>query len=153
MLDYVVIEYGGYPNNSANLIADKASVAITNSTIARGSQHGIVAKNGGIVSVTNTAFDSNGSGNLDYPIYLGDPGSDSTFSSVTMTGNYNGNNAVGIAGGTITSAVRWELPGTGVPYHLLGPITVGTGGTLTIDPGVTVKLKFYELAVESGGKL
>jgi hypothetical protein len=48
------------------------------------------------------------------------------------------NAATLIPGGTYTSNVTWTTAGS--PYIINGNLTVGAGATLTIDPGVVVKL-------------
>ncbi len=154
ILDYVTVEYGGYPNNNSNIRVKYASVTISNSIIQKSMAQGIYVDTGGSVAVSATSFIDNGVADYDYPIYLGEPSVDSSFSNLSMTGHYGGrNNAIGVGGGTIRNAVRWEVPGSGVPYYILAGLVVGNGGTLSIDPGVTVKFTGSELAVEDGGIL
>ena len=50
------------------------------------------------------------------------------------------------AGGTITTSTEWTVADS--PINFNGPVTVGSGATLTIDPGVTVNLGMYFLNVD-----
>ncbi len=158
VLNYVVIEYAG--NGGAAVLVDKATVTISNSTVRSSSRSGVNAVNGGYVQISSTAFNDNGSSSGDYPVLLENYTAHSTLSGLSMSGNFIGGgidtNAVGIQQGMydqIRTSVQWSIPGAGIPYQLVSQITVEAGGTLVIDPGVTVKRTLYALIVKNGGKL
>lgn len=54
-------------------------------------------------------------------------------------------------GGTISTAVTW--PASGNPHTVTGTVTVGTGGTLTIEPGAIVCFDRFAGLNSSGGRL
>jgi hypothetical protein len=111
---------------------------ITNSRVTNSVSHGVFV-NGACPSITNiTITGSGGYGlNLNSGIHC-DPGATVLTAPANYTGNGNGNR-IGLAGGTVTAVGRNRLPYFGVAYDVFYDITVSYGGTLTIDPGTTLR--------------
>lgn len=89
---------------------------------------------GGVPTITNNAIANVGSGsfailydNADvFPVIGGNSGSGT------------GQMGVRVPGATMAASGRWPVVGATLPYLITGHLTVGSGATLTIDPGVTV---------------
>ncbi len=84
------------------------------------------------------------------------------FSSVAFSTANNGYDAIGLRGGTLTSATSLTKRGAtvgvnpiaNVTYVLLSSLTIASGGSLTISPGVVIKpIAAYSFIVNSGGNL
>ena len=73
-----------------------------------------------------------------YPIRL-PPTAQPLITSVTLASNRV--NAIGLVAGSYTSNLRLNV--VGLPYWQRGALTVGAGTTMTIDPGVVLKLEEY----------
>ena len=104
--------------------------SIQDNTIGVGSGWGIYLTGTGSATISGNTVTGK-----DYPIYQG-PG-DPVYSGNLFSGNTN--TVIGV-GGAISQDVLWEdVEGLGYPYLVTSDVTVSTGQTLTIDPGVVVK--------------
>lgn len=84
------------------------------------------------------------------------------FSSLVFSTANNGYDAIGLRGATLTSAANLPKRGatvganpvSNVTYVLLGSLTINSGGSLTVSPGVVIKpVSGYSIAVNAGGNL
>ena len=158
-LNNVKVEYGGYYGSYGNVYLDRASVNVTNSTIAHSSHSGIYSTgaSGDSVNILNNEIldnsnngvyitgsyaslrveDNNFEDNGDYPLSLPatyvDSLRDNTFTSNTP-------NEIELRGGTVSTDST--MRNQGVAYRVTDDISVYNAtstSTLTIEPGVTVK--------------
>jgi uncharacterized repeat protein (TIGR02059 family) len=128
------------------------SVSISNSYIHDNSNNGIFSKNGS-PSLTNNTFSNNGQ----YGLYIQGSSLPSNISGNTFSANSFGSIALGagaagtsiasdnsgvegiwIVDGTINNSATWNAP---FPYIITGDSHVTSGTTLTVNPGVIVKIK------------
>lgn len=166
LLNHVVVRYGGrFEYNSdppfyRSLTIDTSSLTLSNSTVEESGGYGVWIS-GASPTITGNVIRDNGN----IGVSLGS--SDATVTNNTISGNgyscqggcyamavdmvscgfkFSGNlisgnarNAVIVAGGTLAVSATWY--NLNAPYVLTYPgITVPLGMTLTLEPGVVVKL-------------
>jgi subtilase family serine protease len=68
-----------------------------------------------------------------------------------ITGNPN--TKITVRGGSVTATTTWPVPGTNSKYELGGNITVESGKTLSIAPGVLVEFPTYDRGLYIRGTL
>jgi parallel beta-helix repeat protein len=84
ILEYVIVEYGGYGNN-CNICLYSSSPTIKNSTIRYSKYYGIYSSGDSSLTITNSTISNNGT----YGVYAGSTGSiNITFSTISNNGNY-----------------------------------------------------------------
>ncbi len=116
-----------------HLIYPDASSTLINNSIT-GVQYGLVNDNGS-PTVNNNSFTANtefplSQLNTSFPNYSGN----------TITGNEK--QAIRVNGTISTNGVWSIIQGLGIPYHVEdGSITIESGATLTVNPGVVVKFE------------
>ena len=152
VLSYVNIRYGGdgykLPAH-ANLYLTYAHVAISHANIDDADGDGIYADLGGTPDVSDTSFSSNiqhANSNNGYAVELGDGSVDPVLANLSASGNtYDG---IALDGGTLAGSNTWDA--SGLPYYLTRNETLAAGGTLTIAPGVEVRLDQYVSLIAEG---
>jgi flagellar hook assembly protein FlgD len=129
-LDTCLIQGSG----RAGITVQGSSFALTNATIRSSATQGINLLSPATVSVSSTLLDANG----DYAIGA-DAAVQLQVTGVTAQNNGAGlKNSVGLRSGTVSGAAHWT---SGITWDVLGAgITVAPGGSLTVDPGTTVRL-------------
>ncbi len=137
-LDHVTVEYGGSDNSDygGNLIVATANVTVTNSTLRNSSTYGLYNSGGApdeqyAVNVSNTTI----SGNQKGAAVCEDESCNMTLTNLQVSGN--GLDAV-IFRSYILGNTTWH--NIGLPYVIEGQGGVAEGGTLTLDPGVEVRM-------------
>ena len=146
-LDHVTIEYGGSGSDyGGNLVVSSANVTVTNSILRNSGSHGIYNDGGApdetfAVKVSNTII----SGNQMAAIVCADESCNYAFDNLTV----NGNGMDGIVyRSAMWSSGTWR--NLGIPYIVEGHAGVANGATLTIEPGVEVRMA--KDATFSGGR-
>lgn len=124
--DHVSITDGGA--YYGGIYAEYGDVSVANSTISTNTGSGIYAWTGVGIQVSNSTL----SDNQNYAIEQFDPSHDAQLSGITAAAN--GKNAIGVHNGTLTGSHVWEL--AGLTYEMLGTVTVASGASLTIAPGL-----------------
>ncbi|MBN2056007.1 right-handed parallel beta-helix repeat-containing protein, partial [bacterium] len=136
---------------------------ITNNTIERCGT-GMDVLNGDTATLSDNVINESG-----YGLYLTDTSCAVTGNHITNTITYplgrfgdsqptysglivSGSGQPGVAaGGTITTGITWEdTSGLGFPYVMVSDLTVATGASLTIDPGIVVKFQVDRSAYSGG---
>ena len=147
--DYVTIEYGA----TADLNLKYASATIQHSTFQNSSGYGIKTDYTAFIDVSDSTF----SGNLLGALYFRDASSvNQVLANLTIQNNgpSNDKNIIELGFGTIYGNVEWPYLGAGIPYVISeGDTNVGSGGVLTIDPGVEFQFAGRSLIVEEDGQL
>lgn len=133
-LEHVTIEYGG--EAYANLYLYEAVVPVRHAIIRHSGNDGIQGGNRGVAHVSDTTFTANGASAERYPIRFSDGQVNPVFANLTATGN--GVNAIALGAGELSGEHIWE--NVGLPYVLLGDMRVANGASLTIQPGLQVRL-------------
>jgi hypothetical protein len=133
-----------------------STLTATNVTVHHAGGHGIYVQNSAL-TMSNSTAQNNG----DHGLYVADASS-----AIALTGNTYSNNAaaslylwanqvaggglttstfsgngqpgIEIAGGVLAASMTWPAL-VGSWYRLMGNVTVGSGQTLTLQPGVVVK--------------
>ena len=134
LLRYVTIEYGGY--SGGNIYMENAYPRISHCVIRSSSSHGIFGRIAAGPRVSDTAINDNAG----YAIYLRDAGYKPEFAHVTAAGNggvTNDKNVIAFDFGALHGENLW--PNVGLPYHLLGDLSIQPDGQLTIEPGVEAR--------------
>ena len=153
-LAYATVSYGGYSNDGAikvsrcpsfdhvtvsttsgrGVYVTGGSVSLTNSTITQGTSNGLwVTAGASVTSLEGTTI----SNNTGYGVYVTPGATLPVMTGLTMSGNGGGTkDGVGYYGNTMSSSETWHV---GAPWIMERSVTVASGATLTLDPGVTVK--------------
>ncbi|MDC0325736.1 right-handed parallel beta-helix repeat-containing protein [bacterium] len=140
LFNSVTVEKG-----SSNGIELQSSNALIQNAIIRDHHgHGLIAQAGSRPSIAETLISGNGGGGNKHPVWT-DAGSVPDPENVTLVDNpYQG---IQIAGGTITEDSTWKIWGPTAPYVITGDVNVETGVTLSIEPGVVLKVSGPALRV------
>ena len=146
VLDYVTVEYGG--EATAGIYLYEAVVQISNTIVRNNAMHGIAGGNHAWANLANVTLEGNGSLADHFAVYYADGSANPTFANITLTGNVN--NVLASGSGTLLGAHVWEA--AGAPYLLLGDIQVAAGASLTVQPGVEVRLAQHA-AIDARGVL
>lgn len=137
LLDFVTIEYGG-GGGGDNLTLVQGSLQIDNSVIRRSGKNGLHVGSGSRLRSRNLRLQENGVGADGFPLVLANIDiEDTNFDGVVITGN--GIQAVRLGGGMIVNDQTWEY--LGVPYRVMGGISIGEYATLAISPGVELQFE------------
>lgn len=128
-LDYVTIAGGGRSAGGATLYVEYATVNISHSTLSASSRDGLRAGPAGVVHIAGTTFTNNAQAAVVYQ----DIGVDPVLANLVATGN--GLDAV-VQTGMMSGNHVWE--NTGLPYVIRGHARLLPGGSLVVEPGVTV---------------
>jgi len=119
------------------------AATVTNSTFSGNGDRGIGVFNTSTASLSNVTI----SGNGNFAIQMDATAQLTSLSGITATGNGGGSkNLIAVSPGSTPVGAAWH---PGLPYQVQGTnavVTVPSGRTLTIDPGVTVQFP-------SGGQL
>ncbi len=139
LLNWVRIRYSGFASGA--LIFSSAGPTITNTQITRSYNPAAYIVGASTPVFTNVDFDSTAAIGYGVPVQLSLV-SDPVFTNCRFQGNwYTG---LGVVNETIAQDVLWKIrPVAGrlnMPYYLTGTLTVGLGATLTMQPGVIVKM-------------
>lgn len=154
-LTYCDIRYAGSSSYGA-LTFNSCSHAVTNCFI-RKSSYGIDCGGTSAPTLTSTSIEAS-----TYTPVLIDFTANPSFSSLAFSTANNGYDAIGLRGGTLTSATSLIQRGatvgvnpvTNVTYVMLNSLTINAGGSLTISPGVVIKpVAAYSFVVNTGGNL
>jgi len=146
VLDFVTVEYGG--EATAGIYLYEAVAQISNTIVRNNAMHGIAGGNHAWANLANVAVEGNGTLADHYAVYYADGSANPIFANVTLTGNLN--NVLASGAGTLSGAHVWEA--AGAPYLLLGDIQVAIGASLTVQPGVEVRLAQHS-AIDARGVL
>ncbi len=137
-LDYVIIEYGGRTGDAydANLNVSDANVSITHTILRHSKGHGLLNDGGSpdqpfTITVADTTIVDNGGD----AVVCSDESCYMTLSNLTVTGN--GRNGL-VQRTAVGHDTLW--PNIGLPYFVEGQGGVADGGTLTIEPGVEIRM-------------
>jgi hypothetical protein len=131
VLEHVTIESsgrGGY----ANLNLVYATVVISHSTFSNSSANGILGQTEGVAHISDSTFTNNAI----YPIEFRDGSVNPMLANLTVTNN--GVDAVVFGSGVREGEHTWRA--LSVPY-IFANVTVATGATLTIEPGVEARFE------------
>jgi fibronectin type 3 domain-containing protein len=126
-----------------------ASPTFANNTFAY-SPNGLVLDGGGYTTPANGVLSNNTFSNNTYPVWQLNYAFP-TYSGNTFTGNAR--QAIAVSGGisAVIAAPRtqaWpDVQGLGLPYMVVGDLTVGSYVTLQIDPGVVVKFQYQSSSI------
>jgi hypothetical protein len=138
LLNHCRIRYSGYSYGS--LIFVSAGPAVSNTQITRSNAPAAYVSGASTPVFTNVDFDSTAAVGSGVPVELSLV-SDPVFNNCRFQGNWY--TALGVIPETIAQDVLWKIrPCAGrlnMPFFLNGPLTVGLGATLTMQPGVIVK--------------
>jgi len=130
-LEYVTVAYGGESPSKGNLSLVYASASIRHSQFDYALGDGIFGYYaGGYADISDTQFN----GNSGYAVNFEQGGKAPVFSNLAASGN--GADGVALGYGILNGDATWY--NMGLPYFLQGIITVSSGVTLTVEPGVTV---------------
>ena len=133
----VTVEYGGgggyYPSNLS--IGNSAVVSITQSVIRKSSKNGITfAGFGSAVDLSGLSI----TGNAGYPLYLSGS-TDPVLHDITASGNLS--EAIGIRPFLSWYSGNYHLPNVGLPYIADGGVSLNYGASLTLEPGVELRMR------------
>jgi hypothetical protein len=136
---YATLRYAGYVYccvTRGPIYLKDASPTVSNSTMAFSSGDGIylesvLAPDRSAPTVGGNTFSNNAGASVSVDI-----GSLPVLSGNTSTGN--GTNGMAMRGGTVTANTSWDQ--TNMVLRLVGDVTVGNGATLTIAPGMILKM-------------
>ncbi len=138
LLDQVIIEYGGSDNSDygGNLIVSTANVTVTNTILRNSSTYGVYNEGGApdeqfAVTIENSTI----SGNQKGAVVCKDESCNMTLNNLQVSGN--GQDAI-IFRSYVWGNNTWRS--FGLPYLIEGQGGVSKGGTLTIEPGVEVRM-------------
>jgi hypothetical protein len=154
-LTYCDIRYAGSSSYAA-LTFLSCSHNVT-SCFIRKSYYGIDCQGSAAPTISSTSIEAS----TLTPIVL-DFTAAPVFSSLVFSSANNGYDAIGLRGGTLTSAASLIKRGatvginpiTNVTYVLFNTVTINAGGSLTVSPGVVIKpVSTYSFVVNSGGNL
>jgi parallel beta-helix repeat protein len=136
-LNHVIMEYGGNTNfgDAANLELHTAVADINNSTFRNSKNYGVSADYPTQLNLRNSNFTGNGVGAV--VTYFNRPRFDMQLSNLTASGN-GSFDAVVYESITLDTAHRLEK--MGLPYVFKGGMEVEPEGSLTIDPGVEIRV-------------
>jgi MBG domain (YGX type)/Bacterial Ig-like domain (group 3) len=171
-LTYVTVKYAGsgssyadgYGYAAAAIVVGNTTQQIdaTNVTVKDSQGNGVFINNGANPILTNltatyctTCYMSGGNPllNTGTPIaYYFVPGDLTNAIGGESASGYS-DNVVDIVTGTSFPVVTGAWPSSGLPFRLDTSVTIPAGGTLTISPGVTVRMAGTGFAVASGGTL
>ncbi len=127
-LNHITVRYAG-----TNISSNGGFLSLSNSIISSASSYGVSASGSGSATLNGNTFSDNTSGAVSVNFSGG-----LSLSNSGNTASGNGTRGI-IISGTITTTEQ-RLVVDGLPYVLFGPVTVSSGKTLDIDPGVIVKL-------------
>ncbi|GAB4434351.1 MAG: hypothetical protein Kow0031_16060 [Anaerolineae bacterium] len=139
-LDYVTISDSGGDGLYASV--SSAAITVTNSLIRDNTEAGVNVWSGADVNLTNTTVSSNGE-SIRLPA--------ENIVQVLNGGNTltnNGNNRLRLSGGSIDSDLTFEPTALWPTYELDGSVTVASGVTLTVAPGMTIYADNSHLQIE-----
>lgn len=142
-LRHVIVEYGGAvaqdnPGGAfgGNIAARSAAVTLTNTIVRNGGNYGIVGRGGvGGSNYQLTIVDTEITGNHSYALLFEGETANPVLRNLRATGN--GVDAVGQRG-HLTGTHTWEL--LTIPYVVDQGVEVDRNATLTIEPGVEVRM-------------
>lgn len=144
VINHVRVRYSGYSSN-AGMSFVSAGPTLTNTVFTRNSYAAVEILGNSTPVFTNCMFDSS----TTVPVRMSLV-SEPVFNNVQFLGNTH--TALGVAGEAIAQDVLWKIrPVSGrnnMPYYLDGTVTVGLGATLTMQPGVVVKLQNGGIVVQ-----
>ena len=155
LLDWCDIRYGGY-SQSGILEFENSSHTVSNCVIRRG-YYGIDCQGTAAPNISGTSIEAS----TQTPIVLDFTAAPVLSSLVFSTAN-NGYDAFGLRGATLTAATTLPRRGAtvganpiaNVTYVLFGSLTINSGGSLTVEPGVVIKpISGNTFTVNSGGTL
>jgi hypothetical protein len=136
-LSYVTVAYGGFALSSgANLYAEFATATVAHSVFRDGGNHGLVGAQQGLVHLSDSSFVNNPG----YAVILNDATVDANLKNLTAADN--GFNAVGLAArytAQLKGTHLWEA--AGLPYIVETVPVVAAGGTLIVEPSVTLRFE------------
>ncbi len=138
-LDHVIIEYGGGDGGAyeANLNVSAANVTVTNTTLRHSNGHGILNDGGSPDQpFVVTIADSTIADNVGDAVTCMDESCNMTLTNLTVTGN--GRNGY-VQRTAVSGDTLWR--NMGLPYFVEGQGGVADGGTLTIEPGVEIRME------------
>ena len=127
-----IIEKGG--SYGGSVMVDNAQVTIANSEIRMGVGDGVIGYANGVAIISDTLITEQAG----YALRFIDPSVDQHLARLQATGN--GHNSIALTGGgsNLNGDRLWE--NAGLPYEIFGTgFSVGTGETLTIEAGVTMR--------------
>ena len=147
LLNWCRIRYSGY--SSGALMFNSAGPSITNTQITLSQNPAAYIIGASTPVFTNVDFDSTTSAGYGVPVQLSLV-SDPVFNNCRFQGNWY--TALGVVPENIAQDVLWKIrPVAGrlnMPFYMYGTLTVGLGATLTMQPGVIVKMNGGQLTIQ-----
>ena len=139
IMEYVDLSYSGNITYNGNgpasvVVYDDASLTLNNSKISHGEGIGFVASgNSATVNIENNTFTQNSQ-----PLLINSFNAHKVSSSNDFRGNTLDRVSLISGSGAIAEEVSWQ--NINVPYLAEGVLSVGTNGTITIEPGVEIEM-------------
>lgn len=155
LLDWCDIRYGG--SSAAGILEFVSSSHTVSNCVIRRGYYGIDCQGTAAPNISGTSIEAS----TQTPIVL-DFTAAPVLSSLVFSSANNGYDAFGLRGATLTTpttlpkrgATVGANPVPNVTYVLFGNLTVASGGSLTVSPGVVIKpTSSYTLTVQNGGTL
>ncbi|HEY8746427.1 MAG TPA: hypothetical protein VIM11_00525 [Tepidisphaeraceae bacterium] len=150
VLQNVLIDYAGNLNTPGDtnwlrnsLLLDHTTAHLQNVRVLNGDVTGIRIQNVATGTLDHVDVENSAHGGVPFSMDLA---SNPALSNLTESGN--GIDAFYLDGGTIPANREWNV--TNMPYMLNASMTVPAGLTLTLDPGVVVKMATGQLFTVNG---
>ena len=132
VLSDVSITKGGF-YGGCDLYVTYGDVAVINSKLDGGLKSGVCLNSGATLTMANSQLTNN----QEYAMDVIDAGAFFYLDDLSTTGNLS--DTIGVEGGTLYGAHTWPKSGIDTYDLYYGAVTIAPTGTLTIEPGVTVR--------------
>jgi len=144
IINHCRLRYGGYTTSPLTFVS--AGPTISNTTVTRSNVAAVTIAGASTPIFTNVDLDSTAS---DPPVMMSLV-SEPVFNNCRFLGNQY--TALGVIAENIAQDVLWKIRSVAgrnnMPYLLQGQLTVGLGATMTMQPGVVVKLANSSILIQ-----